>query len=215
MIIDQEGRGPYQFDPMTKLIPASEKGVAKVEHFQVSKREYEMSLLRATVTRGRVEPVPEGTYAKLVVNGTLMMSDTPMEQSTNRSFVLGARGKVLIAGLGLGMILVPLLRNPKVESILVLEKEADVIDLISPVYLPTHEAKLKIVHGDAFTHKVEADWKFDSIYLDIWPNILESNHAEIQRLKRKYRRCLDAEGKIQAWRETDVRRLARSRASFW
>lgn len=215
MNFDHEGRRPYSFDSMPKLVPTGEKGVAKVEHFQVSKQDYERSLLRAAVTRGRVEPVPEGTYAKLIVNGRLMMSDTPMEHSTNLSFVMQARGNVFIAGLGLGMILAPLLRSPKVESILVLEKEADVIDLIGPVYLPANEAKLKIVHGDVFTHKPEADWKFDSIYFDIWPDIMESNHTEIQRLKRKYRRCLKADGKIQAWREMDVRRLARSRASFW
>ena len=49
------------------------------------------------------EYVPPGRYARLFVNGTMFMSDTPMERNTNYAVVRNAHGNVLIAGLGIGL----------------------------------------------------------------------------------------------------------------
>lgn len=54
----------------------------------------------------------------------VVMSDTPMEKHTNQEFLDAAHGDVLIAGLGIGLIVMPLLDDPEITSITVVEKEA-------------------------------------------------------------------------------------------
>lgn len=51
--------------------------------------------------------IQPGTYARLTDKEAhaCIMSNTQMEQVTNREFVKNAHGKVLIGGLGIGMIL--------------------------------------------------------------------------------------------------------------
>ena len=61
-------------------------------------------------------------YIRLEMNGKgIMMSDTPMERNTNRDFIQKANGDVIIFGLGLGLVIIPLLKNENVKSILVVE----------------------------------------------------------------------------------------------
>jgi len=73
---------------------------------------------------------PPGTYAVLKIAGTTVMSDTPMERLTNQKIVKKATGRVLIAGLGLGMILHPIAAKARVQSITVVEQSRDVIRMI-------------------------------------------------------------------------------------
>lgn len=88
------------FPQMCKVVPEGEKGLARVRHFEISEFDAGMSAIRDRWMR--VDP---GKYARLTVDGRLFMSDTRMERITNGDFVRQAHGRVLIAGLGLGMIL--------------------------------------------------------------------------------------------------------------
>src|SRR5271157_5165690 len=117
------------FPKMTKLVRPGASGDARVEHFTVSKAESRRTRMRAVVT-GKDELVLPGRYAALFVGGEVMMSDTRMEHRSNRAVVEQARGHVLIAGLGLGMILHPIADKPEVERITVIEKSPDVIKLV-------------------------------------------------------------------------------------
>jgi hypothetical protein len=96
-------------------------GIAKIDHLTVDRFQSVMSAWEPAAY------CPPGTYACLRVNGRLMMSDTRMEHYTNYKVVREARGNVLIAGLGLGMILHPILAKKEVLSVTVIEKYADVI----------------------------------------------------------------------------------------
>jgi len=220
-----------EFVPMRKVIPAGKSGCVRVEHFTVSKKEADYGQMRAAVTADRNGGVLPGEYARLViapksladtclgelpsdglVPGDVMMSDTQMEQYTNIEFLVRARGSVLVAGLGLGMILIPALKKDIVESIQVLELNPDVIKLIeSPLrkYLTKKASKkLTITQADVFEWKPPKGEKWDTIYFDIWADICEDNLTEITRLKRKFARRLNrgnTNAWMGAWQEDDLR----------
>lgn len=121
-------------------------------------------------------------YAKLTVNGEVMMSETPMEQRTNLHFVNFAHGDILIGGLGIGMIILAIQDRDDVKSITVVENNQDVIDAVLP-QLPIN-SKVTVVKGDVFTYK--PDKKFDCIYMDIWLYPSTDVYPEMIRLKRRY-----------------------------
>ena len=71
------------------------------------------------------------TLAKNSFNDVIM-SDTDMEKTTNREVMARAHGKVLIGGLGIGLIIAPMLDFKEVERIMVIEKNQEVIDMVLP-----------------------------------------------------------------------------------
>ena len=182
------------FPRMADILPPQQKGVAKIEHYTVSK----LDVLRELMHGG---PAEEGKVAILRIGGRTMMSDTRHEKITNYGVVRQARGNVLIAGLGIGMILHPILKKPEVSHITVLEKEQDVIDIVQP---SLQSPKLTIVCADAFTWKPIA--KFDCIYFDIWADG-SSDLAKIERkrLGAHYRRAKAPNARVGYWRPMDRR----------
>ena len=132
--------------------------------------------------RAMIQGIPVGKYARLMVNGHVMMSETPMEHRTNRDFVWDAHGDVLVGGLGLGMILLAVQDKDEVKSITVIEKNPDVVEAVYH-QLPLN-AKVTLVQGDVFTWK--PDRKYDCIYMDIWSYVNEDIYEEMKTLKRKY-----------------------------
>lgn len=130
-----------------------------------------------------------GDYTRLRYKGEVVMSDTQMEKSTN-SFVMNyAHGDVLIGGLGIGMILLEIDKNPSVTSITVIEKYADVIELVGS-QLPLSD-KVTIINADVFEWKPPKGTRYDCIYMDIWNYINEDVYQEeMKPLKRKFSRYL-------------------------
>lgn len=111
-----------KFPDMTTIVPHDAAvGIAKTTHHEVSRFEAMMSSIRGIATTPR-------KLAQLHVGGQLMMTDADFEHNTNYEVCRQSRGDVMIAGLGLGMILHPILKNPKVESVTVIEKHQDVVD---------------------------------------------------------------------------------------
>ncbi len=144
------------------------------------------------------QPLGAKKYARLIVNGHLYMTDAEFECWTNAEFIENARGDVLVAGLGIGLILGPILKLPRVTSVTVLEISPDVISLIAPLY---KSPKLKAIVADAY--KWEAPRKaFDCVYLDIWANVPNSDdRQDIVSLKKKYRSSLRPGGWLGVWCE--------------
>ncbi len=191
------------FEPMAEAIPEGRSGVATIQHFEVDKHHSMMSSFR------RGEYVPEGRYARLCVHGDVMMSDTRMEQISNYEVVRRANGNVLIAGLGLGMILLPILKSTKVQRVTVIEKHADVIALVDgPVRARagTHAAKAVTVHADIFNWRPAVKGRqFDVIYFDIWPDICTDNLAEMTKLRRAFASYLRVGGWAACWKQDELR----------
>lgn len=121
-------------------------------------------------------------------DGYTMMSDVPMEKETNQDFINRANGHVLIGGLGLGLIILPLLECDDIQSVTVIESDPGVIEIVSPI-LKSVDAneKLRIIHGNLFeSNSIFEDNQFDSIYFDIWPTIVADNFLEMEYLNSLY-----------------------------
>jgi hypothetical protein len=141
--------------------------------------------------------VPAGKYAKLIIGGRLVMSDTRMEHSTNYEIVRKSKGHVLIAGLGLGMILHPILTKPEVLSVTVIEKCADVIALIGPT---VKHPKLTIIEGDIYEWKPAKGTKYDTIYFDVWSEQSTDDLEDMRKLHMRFRPYQVKEGWMNSWR---------------
>jgi len=195
---------PDLYEKMHLLIPPGVKGGVSITHFTVGAKEREWTSLREAITGGREQAVPEGTYVKLTVNGTLMMSDTRMEQLTNLDLIYRAQGDVLIAGLGIGMVIPPLFKKPEVRTVTVVEKSQEVLDLVGP-YLVKKYPNLYLVQGDIFTWKPNPSQVFDLAYFDIWPYVCSDNLVDMNRLKRKFKRYVQPNGWLGCWCERECR----------
>lgn len=167
------------FPRMVDLVPQDKKGVARVDHFTFNRDQAQHATFMGQINGDFWARVEEGKYARLIVREKTVMSDTLMERLSNQDVRDNANGRVLIAGLGLGMILHPIVSKPEVTSITVFEKEQDVIDLIAPT-LP--KQKIEVIRGDIFDYKPATSEKFDTIYFDIWPSRDLENLNEIRKL---------------------------------
>lgn len=149
------------------------------------------------------QPLSADKYTRLLIGGSVVMTDAEFECRTNGEFVRAARGDVLVAGLGIGLVLYRLLSDDRVKSITVLEKCADVIALVAPHLFDGD--RLIVLLADVF------DWKpprkrFDCIYFDIWANIPNGDDADdIRVLKKRYRPALRRGGWMKAWCENNAR----------
>jgi len=130
--------------------------------------------------------IPDGKYVRLCDRTGCVMSDTDMEKRTNRNFIYNANGDVFVAGLGIGLIILPIQDNKEVKSITILEKYSEVIELVGK-QLPLND-KVKIIHGDVFEYEFPKGTKFDTIYFDIWNYVNEDVYEEMKILKKKYRK---------------------------
>ena len=169
------------YKQMAKILEEKEQGKFKLEKFTINPE-----------NRPWREYIPDGDYIRLIDKDDLwcgcVMSDTPMEQRTNTKFVLNAHGDVLIAGLGIGMIVLPTMEKDDVRSITIIEKYQEVIDMVLP-QLPINN-KVNVIQGDIFTHEFSKGTKFDTIYFDIWNYIYSDVYEEMKLLKKKYRKYL-------------------------
>ena len=196
-LVAQEDDGPKVIPPfvdLSSIILPGSLGECSVKHYHVSA----MDALRS----GRSYPIfyspPGGPYVVMHVGNTLMMSNTPMEQKTNLPFVNCATGHVLIAGLGIGLCLPPLLKNPLVQKITVIELSSDVRDYILPRLQQAFDCtKLEVVIADIFEYQPERGTKFDTIWFDIWAEA-HYDGPQVHRLKLKYRSRLNKENP-RAW----------------
>lgn len=194
-------------------IPAGQHGLAKVERFEITEEDSRLSAIRSINHPG--EYVRPGKYVKLFVGNTLMMSDTTMERRTNHAFVCHAHGRVLIAGLGIGLILEAILDKPEVETVTVIEKYRDVVTLVGQHYQDKYRDKLTVITADIF------DWRpipkcmtYNVVYFDIWPEINPDNLKDMTLLHRAFRRHLDKtdpDAWMDSWQRSYLKALTRSR----
>jgi spermidine synthase len=110
------------------------------------------------------------------------MSDTPAEKADHYEAVhmienLPAK-RVLINGLGLGMVLKAALSFDHVEHVDVVEIDQRVIDLVGPHYLK--DPRVTIIHEDALkqTKKWPKGTRWDVVWSDIWPDINTDDLAD-------------------------------------
>ncbi len=98
------------------------------------------------------------------------MVDDPPHWWSMKNYADGSSGRVLVAGLGLGLVTGELLKNVDVDSITVVERNKDVIGLIRPFLPDAIDVEFSIVNKDFFDfiNEVGNDKEFDRIIVDIW-----------------------------------------------
>jgi len=183
-----------------------QKGVATISHVEFDEAQDVMFNLRAVRDGGGMFRMYDGKYARLHINGQLMMSDTAMERKSNKEFIDKAKGRVLIAGLGLGLIIHNIIENPEVTEIVVVEKYQDVIDLVEPKF--THP-KLKVICADIFEYKPNKGEKFDTIYFDIWADIGTDNLKQMATLHNRFKFFKTKDGWMNSWMNDYLKRQKR------
>jgi len=94
------------------------------------------------------------------------MVDDPLHTFGMMGLADNSEGKVLVAGLGLGIIVHYLVQNPKVKQIDVVEINKNVIELIKPL-LPKSR-KLKIIHDNFYRYLQNTTKEYDTIIVDLW-----------------------------------------------
>lgn len=179
---------------MKVTVPEGTSGDVRVARFTVGGTDAFMERL-AMMKGGR--GVRQGTYTGLYRRGGLWMSDTPDERRDHMGFlseVLRAGDKrVLVTGLGLGMVVAGLAEIPSVEHVTVVDIDPDVIRLVGP-----HVQRLLadagkgclVVQGDAKDPKswVGAEPMWDSAWHDIWKDLCTDNLPEMASMSRRYAR---------------------------
>lgn len=136
-------------------------------------------------------PVPPGTYTRAMRNGVLVMSDTPSEMRDHYEAVFQAKGRCLINGLGIGMVLKNILLLPRVEEVTVIEISQDLIDIVSPHY---QDDRVIFICENAFDYQPPKGKRYQMVWHDIWDNICADNLPEMEKLHRKYGRRTDWQG---------------------
>lgn len=172
----------------------------RVEQFEVSEQDSAFTRIRAI--QHPEEYVPPGKYERLMRGNQVVMSNTPMEYRTNLPIIHRAKGVVLLNGLGLGFVLGEILKKPEVLSVVVVEIEPEVINLIQPRF--KDDLRVSIVNADAFTYKPTRT-HYDAVWHDIWTDICVDNITQMTKLKRKYGKRCDWQG---CWSEWMCRRHA-------
>lgn len=159
------------------FLPEGQAGDYRIERFEVTGKEWQGFTPRH---------VPAGTYTRLMRGNTVVMSDTPDEWRDHCGFVAVAEGRVLVAGLGIGMVVRALLRKPEVTHVTVVELSPEVIGLTAPHLKALYGDKLEVVQGDILEWKPPKDARWDCGWYDIWDDITSENLDDMKRLHRRF-----------------------------
>jgi hypothetical protein len=119
---------------------------------------------------------PKAPFWVLLEGSQVWMSVAPMELESNAQMVHEAKGRVLVAGLGMGVTTWNLLIKDDVEEVVVCEKNPHVIELMRKTLklwkrkLGKRFDKLTVLVGDILERPMDAALRepFHYVLLDIW-----------------------------------------------
>ena len=142
----------------------------------------------AWIAEAEAMPHRAGWYTALIHDQRgLVMSDLPAELAGCLPVLRRATGRVLVNGLGLGIVPAALLRNPQVTSVDVVELDAQVIELVAGGAGGWEaDPRLHIHHGDAHQIRWPPGTCWDAAWHDIWDTISPGNLASMAALHRRY-----------------------------
>lgn len=117
-----------------------------------------------------------------VWNESPWMSLTPAELMTLREGTRQAKGRTVIAGLGLGHQLIEVSRRLQVKEVVLVELSQELVDFYLPRIRPHVKKRLTVIVGDAY--EVLPTLAADVALVDIFPNY-GGNEAAMQVLRRR------------------------------
>ena len=174
-----------------------------IERFEITEDGAKFHNLRATLHGFGYRSVRPGSYTRLTHNGNLIMSDTRAEIHDHLEIIRRAKGKVLLNGLGLGLVLRACLLKPEVDHVTVIEIASEVIALIEPYLRECFGDRFIVYEADALTWQAPKNSKWNVVWHDIFDAICADNLVDMTRLKRRYGRRCDWQG---CWAEYEHRR---------
>lgn len=139
---------------------------------------------------------------RMTVDGRFSMSDSGPLRISNMEVMKRAHGNVLLFGLGLGLIVGPILAKEDVTKVTVIEYLQENIDAVVPSY---DDPRLHIIQGDARDWLPPDGEKYDIIYFDIFTERSRLNLPKMQDLIDRYSSYLKPDNK-NAWIECFYRR---------
>jgi len=179
----------YQVD-----YPAGSLGRFSVEVFDIA--ENDQGRLKYILLQGPLRDPGHGRFRRLVERTPdgrrkLWMSDTRAEIMEHapvlnrlRAIPPGASARVLVNGLGLGVVVHAALMSEGVAHVDVVEKDATVAQLIGR-HFP--DDRVTVTIGDAFGAEWPDGTRWDLAWHDIWADINDLNLPGMHQLTRKYR----------------------------
>ena len=120
-------------------------------------------------------PTPGTVVHELREDNGVWMTDLPIEQAQIDRDLDGMTGRVLVGGLGLGYAAQALALRSKVESVWVVEKSPEVIELVAKHLRGNsrkgRKSKIRVIQADLFEwlkHPDQQFSRFDWAFYDIW-----------------------------------------------
>ena len=159
------------------VTPASSYKDAQAGNYRLRRKEYLTGLhgvqdidnltysdIKHPITITHLEEYRDGEWYDWMV-------DDPTNYIAMVKYGRDSTGHVLTSGLGLGLVAHELVKNDKVQSITIVERNQDVI-LLTAKYLPEG---VNLVRGDFWDFINSSDVVYDTIIADIWAsrNIFE------------------------------------------
>lgn len=190
-------------------LPDAELDGLKIARYTVTG--HSIADIRARMDGRGTQP---GDYTILYRDGRLWMSDTDAEWRDHSEAVWRIRKpetkRVLINGLGIGVIVKAALACDHVEHVDVVEIDERVIKLVSPHY---DDPRLTIHHADAYTIKWPPNTRWDVAWHDIWADMCEDNLELMAKLHRSYGKRVGWQG---SWsKEFLLYERRRTADAFW
>lgn len=147
--------------------PATDYPERKVGSAEIERKNYGRGIYLMEQVKGYdffevKKPIP---ITSLKIDKKQWMVDDPLHWEGMEILGQKAKGNVLVGGLGLGLLIHSLAKNPEVKNVDVVEMNKDVIKLIKP-QLP--DKKIKIHKGNIFDKEWLVKDKYDTVILDIW-----------------------------------------------
>lgn len=142
-------------------------------------------------------------YLALVENQHIWMAIIPHEIRTMEAAVLEAKGRVLVLGLGLGYYPFMISAKDEVTSIVIVEKDAKIIEIFNEYLLPQfpHAHKITTIQADAYDYMRAHHHQFDYAFFDIYRN----GHDDIELyVKAKRQQGLYPNLNITYWLENSM-----------
>lgn len=147
----------------------------------------------------------EFQYPTVMENAHEWMSIKPSELETTQPAIDVIEGKVITFGLGLGYFAYMASIKESVQSVTVIERDKEVIQLFERYILPQFQCKekVKIISVDAFEYaeKQMPDKNFDYAFVDLWHDVSDGLEMYL-KMKKMEHLCPDT--KFVYWIEESL-----------
>lgn len=160
-------------------------------------RPYEAFIYKDLIVESDFKELPcigffneEFRFPSVTENAHEWMSIKPSEIETSQSAINAIEGKVVTFGLGLGYFAYMASIKESVQSITVVERDNEVIQLFKRYILPQfrHKEKVEIISVDAFEYAETQmpDKKFDYAFVDLWHDVSDGLEIYLKMKKLEH-----------------------------